>query len=566
METDEPTTTVSPWPVRFAVWQAGALCAAFLLAAGFVASVVPYRNWDALDTGSWSRKIAAGGFHDGIYDFQLHRPLFYVAQGVLWRGIGYHEAAGRLLSLSFAVLLVVCIWILAGRLTCDPTARRLLRAIAVTVVLSAAIVAQYAAAGLTDVPVAATAALTAVFLTGRPGRARVPLVALGAAATVLAKPSGLIALLGLVLATALFLRARRRDTLLGLLGVAIGVACALGYDLWEARRLDEGLSDFLSAGANWDYWRARAASTRLPAILGAGWLGEAISLLVVHGLVFGLARAAGARLRLSLLLAGLVALVWSVGGPMLADGEAPRALREAPSLLLAAYLVLAAALLAAPYLEPRDDPVSRRAYGALLLWAAPGALTWAALRSDEPRLLSPAWPALILLAASSLTVVTLTLARRSAFAGSAAVAAAGVLALTNLPALDSLDRSGWRGLLELGRDDWGDRTSMEMYAWGPFYDEVTLLRRNVRRGDRIVAEDGRLRFVFPDQIEIAYPRVCGELAGARAFVLLLDEPAQFVIRANGGTTDPRAWERCTSPPLQALGARRGGYVVFLVGS
>src|SRR5206468_922312 len=242
--------------VRLAAWQAALLSAAFLGAAAFEAIVVPYRNWDALDIGSWSRTIASGGFYQGIYDFQLHRPLFYVGQGVLWLGIGYHEAAGRLLSLSFAALLGACVWILAGRLTPDPNARRLIRALALTVLLSSAVVAQYAAAGLTDIPVAATASLTAVFLTSRLGSARVPLVALSAASAVLAKPSGLVALAGLALAAALFLRAggKRRDAVLGLLGIAVGVALALGYDLYEARHVGEGLSDFLSAGANWDYW------------------------------------------------------------------------------------------------------------------------------------------------------------------------------------------------------------------------------------------------------------------------------------------------------------------------
>jgi hypothetical protein len=554
------------WPTRLAVWQTTLLVGVFLVAASFEAIVVPYRNWDALDIGSWSRTIAAGGFHDGIYDFQLHRPLFYVGQGLLWMGVGYHEAAGRLLSLSFTVLLGVCLWTLAGRLTRDAAARRIVRALALTVLLSSAVVAQYASAGLTDVPVAATASMTAVFLTSRLGRARVPLVALGAASAVLAKPSGLLALAGLALATTPFLwnSDKRRAAVLGLVGIALGILVALTYDIYEARRLGEGLSDFLSAGANWDYWRIRAASTRAPALLGAAWLGASVSLLVVHGLVFGIARAVGARLRLSLLLAAFVAIVWSLAGPMLADGELPRPLQDAPSLLLLAYLVLGACLVAAPYLESREDTVPRRTYAALLLWAAPSAVSWIAFRSDEPRLLSPAWPGLVLLAASSLTVVAITLMRRSPAVAGAAVAAFGILALTNLPAIDGLDRSSWRALLELGPNHW-DRTSTEQYAWGPFYDEVTALRQTVRPGDRIVSEDGRLRYLFPGQIRIDYPKDCAELDGARAFVLLLDPPAKFVIRANGGTTSPRLWERCTAPPLRRISAHPGSYVVFRIG-
>jgi len=207
--------------------------------------------------------------------------------------------------------------------------------------------------------------------------------------------------------------------------------------------------------------------------------------------------------------------------------------------------------------------VSRRTYGALLLWAAPGALSWITLRSDEPRLLSPAWPGLVLLAGCSLTVVSLTLLGRSRAIAAAAVVALGVLALTNLPAVDGLDRSGWRGLLELGPGHW-DRTSTEKYAWGPFYDEVTAVRRLVGPDDRIVSEDGRLRYLFPGQIRIDYPRDCAELEGARAFVLLLDEPGRFVIRQNGGTASPRAWRRCTSPRVTQISSHAGSYVVFRV--
>ena len=548
---------------RFAGWEAALLGAAFVVAAGFEAVVVPYRNWDALDTGSWSRTIADGSFYRGVYDVQLHRPLFYVGQGLLWLAIGYHPAAGRLLSLAFTLLLGACLWILAGRLTSDPSTRRLARALALVVLLSCEIVLQHASSGLTDVPVAATAALTAVLLTSRLGRARVPLVALGAAATALAKPSGLLALLGIALAACVFLsdRETRRPAATGLLGLAAGIALAFVYDGYEAHRLGEGLYAFLSAGANWDYWRIRADSTRAPTLLGAKWLGAAVSIVVVHGLVFGSARLAGARLRFALLLAAVAALLWSLAGPMVADGTAPRPLQDAPSLLFLGYLALGAALLAAPYLGPQEDPVPRRTYGALLLWAAPGALSWIVLRSDEPRLLSPAWPALVLLATASLSVVTRTLAGRSTAAGLGAVAAVGLIALTTLPAIDGFDRASWRALLDRGPDGW-NRAAMEEFAWGPFYDEVASLRRAVRPGDRIVSEDGRLRSLFPGQIDIAYPRDCGQLSGARAFVLLLDGPTRFVIRANGGTASPRVWQACRKPALRRLSSHAGSYVVF----
>src|SRR5205085_2863237 len=160
--------------------------------------------------------------------------------------IGYHEAAGRLLSLAFTLLLGGSIWVLGGRLTADPRARAIVRALALTILLACTVVANYAAAGLTDIPVAATASLTAVFVTSRLGRARVPLVAVAAAATVLAKPSGLLALAGIVLASALFFRdpETRRRAVTGVVGIGLGALVALGYDLYEAHRLGEGLAHF----------------------------------------------------------------------------------------------------------------------------------------------------------------------------------------------------------------------------------------------------------------------------------------------------------------------------------
>lgn len=567
MAADPQALPRSSWPVRLAAWEASAVSATVLVAASFLAIVIPYRNWDALDIGSWSRTIANGGFHHGVYDFQLQKPLFYVTQGLLWRGIGYHEAAGRILSLSFSVLLGLGVWIVAGRLTSDDRARRLLRALALTILLASSAFTTYAISGLSDIPLAAATCLTAAFLVSNLGRARLPLVAAAAAATVLAKPSGLIALAGLVLAGGLFLRdpAKRRPALLGVLGIAIGAGCALGYDAWEAHRLGESLSDFLFGNANWDYWRRRAASTRAPTIIRGAWLGDAVSLPILHGLVFAVARAVGVRLRLSLLLAAIAATTWTLAGPLVADGDLPRPLQDAPSLVLLAYLVLVTTLVAAAYVEPQSDVVSRRTYVALLVWAAPATLAWAVYRTDEPRLLSPAWPPFVLLAAASLAVVTLALVRRSTIAGVAAIAAVGLLALTNVPSLDGFSRASWRALLDEGPDGW-DRTSAEQFAWGPFFEEVQAVARTAGDDGRILGQDGRLRYLFPGRVQVVYPRRCSGVAGARVFVLLLDAPAQSVIRASHGIARPEAWEACRSPRLHRVASHRGSYVVFRVES
>src|ERR1700704_202648 len=58
-----------------------------------VVVVVPYHHWDELAYGEWSRLIAAsGGFRfPSITPQTYQRPLFYVAQGWLWRLLGEHE-------------------------------------------------------------------------------------------------------------------------------------------------------------------------------------------------------------------------------------------------------------------------------------------------------------------------------------------------------------------------------------------------------------------------------------------------------------------------------------------
>ena len=103
-----------------------AVAALFAVAAVFAAVVMPYRFWDSLAFGSWSRSIAAGELWPNDYALALQRPLFYIEQGLAWRALGDDEFIGRLTSLSYAVILVVAVWLLARRLTPEMDARALL--------------------------------------------------------------------------------------------------------------------------------------------------------------------------------------------------------------------------------------------------------------------------------------------------------------------------------------------------------------------------------------------------------------------------------------------------------
>jgi hypothetical protein len=554
-------TTVPGWVDRALGWLTVGLVAVFGSVATFAAVVMPYRLWDSLAFGSWSRSIAEGhDLWDNVPALFVQRPVFYVTQGLAWRVLGGGEWIGRVLSLSFAVILVVAVWMLARRLTTDPDGRLFLPPLAVYVLLGSSVFATYVAAGMTDVPVAAMAAATAAATwSRRPGLAGAVLIAALAAGTVLAKPTGLLALAGLIGAV-LVLQGRMAGRAAA--SVAVGVAVALSYEAWHASRLNESLTDFLTTG-NDAFWLDRGAAARWDALLRADWYGPGLRLLVVFGLAHALARVLGAGSRVALGVGAAVALVWSTAGPAIADGAVPYPLDGSP-LGVAAWLLLATGMVAAPFFAA-PDPVGRRAYAALLLWLAPTALAWSWQRADEVRHLAPAWAPLVLLTAAALVSMSLSLSRIRAPAALAPAAALAVLVLANLTSIDGLGRDGWRNLVELGWSGWTDRSAMENYAYGPFSYELNLARENVRADERIVSTNGRLSYFFPGRAEIGYTRTCSELEGARFFSFITaGESLEFALR-EGQPTDPLAWLQCSNPRLELVGEQQGIYAAFVVG-
>jgi hypothetical protein len=533
----------------------------FALASTFAAIVMPYRVWDSLAFGAWSRTIAAtGSLWDGTVALNVSRPLFYVPQGLLWRHVTEDEWIGRLLSLSFAALLVGSVWLIATQLSSEGSARVFLAPLAVSVLLSSAVLASYAAAGMTDVPVAAASAASAAVLWSRLGAPMlVPLAALGASATILAKPSGLLALAGLALATVVL---RGRQSFWGLAGAALGVAVALAYDGWQAGRLDVALVDLLRAG-NDDFWLARGAAARWEVLAAASWVGDGARVLVLYGLGYAIARVAGGSARIALAVAAAVALVWSVVGPIASRGDLGYPF-DGGTLGIAAWLVLGSAMVAAP-LFAESDPLPRRTYLALLLWLSPIGLVWASQRPDEARLLAPAWPALALLSAAALTCASLALLRPRAWLAVAPTAAVAAIALANVVSVDGLGRNGWRSLLDLGLSGWRDEAEMENFAYGPFSYHLNLARENVGEADRIVSSDGRLQYFFPGRVDVHYARACGELSGARFFSFLSSGESLEQAELQQQPTDPIGWLQCRNPQLALVSEHAGIYEAFVVG-
>jgi len=548
-------------PERIVRWIVIAAAAVFALAAAFAAVVMPYRLWDSLAFGAWSRAIAEGGgvlesANTGLF---LQRPVFYVAQGIAWR---VHDAEwiGRLLSLSFLVILAAAVWALASRLSARDGVRGLLPPLALAVVLASSVVATYAAAGMTDVPVAALVAATAAAAwSPRPTARRAVFVGLLAGTAVLTKPSALLAFAGLVPALALV---QRRAAGRALAALAVGVALALAYDAWQAARIDIAVIDLVTAG-NDEFWRERGAAARWDALARTEWLGAGLRLLVVFGLVHAIARAFGARPRVALATAAVAAIAWSIAGPLVADGSLGYPL-DGSIVGAVAWLVLAAALLGAAALAV-EDPLPSRVYAALLVWLTPVALAWTWQRADDVRHLAPAWAPLVLLAAAGLLSASLALARARPQAALVPAAAVALLVLANLPTIDGLGRDGWRDLLDLGPSGWSDRAEIENFAHGPFSYELTLARENVGPGDRIVTSNGRLTYFFPGRVELAYARSCSELAGARFFsYLTAGESLEFAQRL-GQPTDPLGWIQCRQPAVHLVGEQPGIYAAFVVG-
>jgi len=396
---------------------------------------------------------------------------------------------------------------------------------------------------------------------------RLPLVALAAAATGLSKPTGFVALAGVALATPLLTRRSedRAAAIQGMVALGLGAVAALAYDADEAHGLHQPLSAYLRAG-NTDYFLNQGAAERWERIARADWLGVAPRLLVVFGLVYGVSRAVGATTKWALAVSGPAAIAWAIVGPILADGGAPYPFHGGITFGGIAFVLLAAAMLAAPFVAA-EDPLDRRSYAALLAWLAPGAGVWLVFRSDEVRFLSPAWPAVVLLAGAATAVVARSVASVRPILALLPVTAVALLVIANLTSIDGLGASGWRGLRDLGWAGWGNQAQVENFAYGPFSYELDLARENVGPSEEIVSSDGRLKYFFPGRVSVEYAGACSDLSSARYFALLTGgESADIAAHLTHTSADPLAWVQCVHPHVTLVGEQPGIYAVYVIGA
>ena len=452
------------------------LAIAFYGAAGLLAVTMPYKQWDALSYGEWSRLIALTGNlrFDDVGSVDYHRPLFYVGQGLLWLVFGYHEWIGRLFSLLFSLILAGSVWLVARHVS-----RReiVAGAAAVAVLAMSPIHAEFAAGGLSDIPAGAMVAATAVVAWVYSGRGRPLLLVIVAALAVTAKPTALTPLLGLLLATLICPRADlRRRAYETALPLTAGVGLGLMWDVVHARYVGVPLTEFMRAGVT-DYYVDLARKARWDVLLSMGWFGGTLRSLLIFSLTYAATRATGVRHSRAALTSAAMASLGSVVGPLLATGHFsfyPFASASGPEVVAQIALVAALWLAAAC---PESAVPSRVWTSRLLVWAAPGTLIWLLYRADDLRLLGPSWAPLIVLMALSVGVVIKGAARLAPAAALVPVAAIAVVAAYNVNNLDGLGEAGWGQFRAMGIEGWRDEDQMRNLAYGPFSYELESVER-----------------------------------------------------------------------------------------
>lgn len=534
-----------------------------------VAIFVPYHGTDALVYGSWSERIAQLGTlrTPGAGNALLHRPLFYGGQGLLWGLFGVHEWTGRLWSWLFMACFLASLMRLAGH-------RRDLLTAGVAGVLALAIpdVAVQAAAGQTDVPVAALVTLSAALawtVARSPWRAA-GLVAAVAAAS-LTKPSALPAIAGLAVATLIGSRGelprRVRDETLP---IVAGVALAMVYHVIQARYLGQSLYEFL-AGSTEDAHVASAvdvavgqsyAEARRTIVVGAQWLGPYVAVLAIYAVLYALGRVAGVvhRRTAAAALPLAVALSWLL--PYLGQAGA-RTVRVGPleagqpGATIAFVLALVPLWLFAR--SPVDRAPSRVFLARMLVWTAPMVAAWIELNPSETRYLSAAWAPLVLLMAPVVSdAVRSMLAAHGAAAVLAVAAIPVVLLALNLRNLDSLGTrpdgtySAGRALADLRLSDLGHPERMRALADPQLAGMLNDARRAVGPRGRLLTNDGRMIFFF-DRITVRNPSGCADARGYAAVGLLGNLAAP-----------PIDLRRCRAPRTRRVRAVPGSYTVYAV--
>ena len=541
--------------LRMLTWVTAVVFTAIAL---IVAVAFPLHASDALAFGEWSRLIAL--HWSRVFDAS-NRPLFYVLQGSLWHVIGYSDSSGRLLCGLFSLLLVAALaWLVSAR----PWGR-IAAAVAVLLVLATPVYAAQVVSSLTDVVVAAMLALTAALAVRLPPRGRtLPLAGMAAMLAVLAKPSALLALIGIAASQLLAKEPLRERMLRRVVPLAAGTAIGFSYYVIQAARTHNGLRPFLEAGVTGPYYSHLAAATRRLGILDLAWFGELLRSVLLFALLYTVGRLAGAAHRATVLAAVPAVAVLSWFLPWIGGRESHLSVGAfANASSVAAWMITCCVLLAAAW-APDEAVPTRRELLLFVLWAVPPLVAWMAYATYDTRLLSSAWPGLLALMAVCGTPAVVGLARIPA-AALAPIVALIVAVSLNIYNIDGLGRSGW--------DQWRRTPSSERFnvdqtraiVLPALTKALAVVRPLMGPRDRLFSPEGAFRFFFPGRVEQSFPTSCAELAGYRAFVLTTDQGSrsymQDFLHVSG---DPSYWAACKQPHLRQLTNGAEGYAVFAV--
>jgi 4-amino-4-deoxy-L-arabinose transferase-like glycosyltransferase len=536
---------------------AGAAALASLMLGALLAITVPYHDWDSFAFGDWSRRIAEGDWDPGL-PIVAHRPLYYIVQGLLWSLTGVSFVSSRLLSLAFAMLLLVAVALLArGRL---PSAGRDAAALAVALTVAIPTFSAQQVAALSDVPAAAMVAVSAaVVLSSRRSRTMTAAVAVVVMLTALTKPSTLAALAGLLLASLVVpdepLRRRLRDRTAP---VAAGLGAAFVYVGVMAARMDTGFLDFLRSGTG-ERWAELAAATRGDAILRLDVLGGGLRLPLAFVLIFGLARAVGLPHRRAGMIAFVLAGIATLVGPLLAGDESP----FGSTFDLVAFCGFAFGLAAAVYVDDAHAP-ARADVVRLWLVGVPPLLVWFQAATYAPRISAAAWPGLVALMGVVLAAGVAGLRRAMPVAVAVPLLAVGVAVWVSLGSADGFNRDWWREYRSLGTSGVFDLARTTNIVLPGFSHALATVTGELADGGQVDSSDPRFSWYLPGRTRTGYSTQCSDLRDMRAFVLLVGDDSQAAMRAAGGNPDPAWWAACSAPRLRQLSDGSDGYVVFAV--
>jgi hypothetical protein len=418
--------------------------------------------------------------------------------------------------------------------------------------------------GLTDIPVAALVALAGALLWGRrPGVGAAVAVGVTCALAVLAKPSALLALVGLALAQLLWTESWRSRLLYRVVPIAAGTGLGLVYDAIQAGYVNQGLRTFLQAGVNTAYYRALADESRRYALLDGAWFGDGLRVAAFFAVAYAVLRIAGVRHRLSVAVGVPAALLFSWLGPWLAAHRSDGTVGSLHSAGAAVAAIGMALFLAAGMVGFGNAVAERRELLQLAVWAVPTSVAWLVYGAYDFRLLAPAWPPLLALIVLAALPAATAFARRGVLVVAVPIALFAVVVAENAYNLDGLGRSGWS---ELRRThDWLDRDQTRAIVLPAFSQALVVARRQMQPGDDLVSPEGAFRFFFPGHVEQSYPNACEFLHRFRVFVLTTDEGTRRYMRDFLHVSpDPSYWAGCKQPHLTQLTNGSNGYAVFRV--